>query len=96
MKRQFFTLLTTGTLCAPLTVGALAGSPAADSEKAQFVSKLEQRAQRLEWNAQATKGAARQELEMQRFRLKKMIKRIEAGEEIDRQEIDTLLRQGPQ
>ena len=96
MKRQFFTLLTAGVTCASLTAGAFAAPPAADSEKAQLVSKLEQRAQRLERQAQATKGAGRQEMELQRLRVKKLIERIQAGESVDPQEIDTLLRKGPQ
>jgi len=96
MKRQFFTLFTTGVLCASLTAGAFAGSPQLEFDKAKVIAKLEQRARRLEWDAQTTKGAGRQELELQRFRVRKLIKRIEAGEDVDRQEILRLLGEGPQ
>ena len=61
MKRQFFTLLTTGVLCVSLTAGAFAGSPQAEFDKARSISKLEQKARWLERDAQATKGAGRQE-----------------------------------
>jgi hypothetical protein len=96
MKRQFFTLLTTGVLSIALAAGAFAASPAADFDKDKVVSQLERRAQRLEWQAQATKGAGRQELELQRFHMKKLIERLKAGEAVDPQEIDMLLKKGPQ
>ncbi len=96
MKRQVFTLLTAGVLCTSLTVGAFAGSSAADSEKARVVSQLEKRAQRLEQHAQGTKGGGRQEFELQRRQVQDLIERIKAGEAVDPQELDKLLRQGVQ
>jgi len=96
MKRQFFTLFTTGVLCASLTADAFAGSPQAAFDKARVISGLEQRARWLESDAQATKGAGRQELEMQRFQIKKLIERIRAGAYVQPQEIDRLLREEPQ
>ncbi len=96
MKRQFFTLFATGVLCASLTAGAFAGSPEAAFRKAQVISQLEQRAQRLGQHAQTTKGAGRQEFELQQRQVKQLIERIRAGESVDPQEIDNLLRKGPQ
>lgn len=96
MERYVFTLLTVGVLCTSLTTGAFTASPAADSEKTRLVSKLEQRAQRLGRHAQTTKGAGRQEFELQQLRVKKLIERLKAGESVDPQEIDNLLRKGPQ
>ena len=94
MKRQFFTLLTTGVFCASLTAGAFASSPTADKAKIELISKLEQRAHRLEWDAQGTKGVPRARLEQRSLRVKKMIERLKAGETVDPQEIDKLLQQG--
>jgi hypothetical protein len=96
MKRQFFTLFTTGVLCTSLTASAFAGSPTADTEKAELISKLEQRAHRLEWDAQGTKGVPRAQLEQRSLRVKKLIERLKAGETVDPQEIDKLLQKGPQ
>lgn len=96
MKRQFFMLFTTGVLCVSLTAGALAGSPQAAFDEARVISGLEQRARRLEWDAQTTKGAGRQERELQRFQIKKLIERIKAGAYVQPQEIDRLLREEPQ
>jgi hypothetical protein len=91
MKRLFSTSLAIGTLF--LTAAAFASSPQADTEKAELVSRLEQRADRLEWQAQGTKGVPRAHLQQQSLRLKNLIKRLEAGESVDPQEIDTLLQQ---
>lgn len=96
MKRRVLTLFIAGVVCGSLTTGAFAGSPQAEFDKATVISKLEHRARRLEQAAQMTKGAGRQELELQRFRVKQLIKRIEAGEDVDRQEIIMLLSKGPQ
>ena len=96
MKRQFFTLLLAGVTCALLTAGAFANSSAADSEKASVVSQLEKQARRLEQHAQGTKGAGHQEFELQRRQVQDLIERIKAGEAVDPQEIDKLLRQGVQ
>ena len=96
MKRQVFTLLTAGVLCTSLTGGAFASSSAADAEKDKVVSQLEKRAQRLEQHAQGTKGGGRQEFEIQRHQIQDLIGRIKAGEAVDPQELDKLLRQGVQ
>jgi hypothetical protein len=96
MKRQFFTLFTTGVLCAALTGGAFASSSAASLGKTQVVSELEQRAQRLEWEAQATKGVPWAQLEMRALHMRHLAEKIKAGESVDAQEIDRLLRQEPQ
>lgn len=94
MKRQFFTLVTAGVLCASLVAGAFAGSPGL--EHAKLVLKLEERAQQLEQRAQATKGAPRMELEMQRLQVRKLIEKIKAGGYVDPKEIDALLVKGSQ
>jgi len=96
MNRKFFTLLTTGALCVSLTAGAFANSGSTNPEKSNAVSQLENQSQRLEQHAQATKGIPRQELELQRFKVRQLIERIKAGESVDPREIDKLLRQGPQ
>ena len=95
MKHHVFTLFTTGILCASLTAGAFANSPATSSDKARVIPKLEQQAHRLDWDAQATKGSARALREMQSYRVKKLIQRLQAGETVDPQEIDKLLNQQP-
>jgi hypothetical protein len=96
MKRQFFTLFTAGVFCASLTAGAFAaGPPAADTAaKDRLISKLEQRAHALDWDAQGTKGVPRARLEQRSLRVKKLIERLKAGETVDPQEIDKLLQQG--
>jgi len=96
MKRQFFTLLLTGVTCASLTAGAFTHAFASDSNQARVVSQLEKQAQRLEQHAQGTKGAGRQEFEIQRHQIQDLIERIKAGEAVDPQELDKLLRQGVQ
>ncbi len=95
MKHHVFTLFTAGILCASLTAGAFASSPVASSEKDKVIPKLEQQAHRLEWDAQTTKGSARALREMQSLRVKKLIQRLQAGEPVDPQEIDKLLKQQP-
>lgn len=96
MKRQFLTAVTVGVISVSLAAGAFAASPNADLEKGKVVSQLEQRAQRLGQHAQTTKGAGRQEFELQQLRVKKLIERLKAGESVDPQELDNLLRKGPQ
>ena len=96
MKRQFFTLLFAGVTCASLTAGAFTNAFASDSDKARVVSQLEKQAQRLEQHAQGTKGAGRQEFELQRRQVQDLIERIKAGQAVDPQELDKLLRQGVQ
>ena len=95
MKRHVFTLFTAGTLYAALTAGALAASPTVNAEKNAQISQLAQKADRLEWDAQTTKGSARALREMQSLRVKKLIQRLQAGEAVDPQEIDKLLNQQP-
>jgi hypothetical protein len=96
MKRQLFTRVSAGIFA--LAIGAVAAepTPARDADEAQVVSQLEQRAKRLEWQAQGTKGAPRAALEQQRLRVRKLAERLKAGESVDPQEIDKLLRQGRQ
>lgn len=96
MKRRVMIALTAGVVCLWLTTGVFASSSAGDAENAQLISKLEQQARRLERHAQATKGVPRLRLEMQRLRVKNLINRIQAGEAVDPQEIDALLRSRPQ
>ena len=96
MTRQFFTLFTTATLCVSLTAGAFAASsPTTGTEKDAVVSKLQQQAHRFESDAQATKGSARALREMQSYRVKKLIQRLQAGEAVDPNEIDKLLNEQP-
>ena len=95
MKLHVFTLFTAGILCASLTAGAFASSPTTSRDKATVIPQLEQQAHRLDWNAQATKGSARALREMQSYRVKKLIERLQAGEAVDPQEIDKLLNQQP-
>jgi len=96
MKRQLFTLFLAGLTCASLTAGAFTHAFTADSDKARVVSQLENRAQRLEQHAQSTKGAGRQEFEIQRHQVQDLIERLKAGQAVDPQELDTLLSQGLQ
>jgi hypothetical protein len=95
MKRYVFTLLTAGVLCTSLTASAFASSPTANTEKDKVIPQLEQQANRLEGAAQATKGSARALREMQSYRVKKLIERLQAGDPVDPQEIDKLLKQQP-
>ncbi len=95
MNRFLVTSLTTGVLYVSLATDAFAASQPADGEKAEMVSQLWQRAARLEWQAQGTKGVPRLHLEQQGVRLKNLIKRLEAGEAVDPQEVEQLLREGP-
>lgn len=93
MTRQFFTLFTTATVGIFLAAGAFASSPTVNTERDKVVSKLEQQTRRLEWDAQATKGAPRSLRELQSLRIKKLIQRLQAGETVDPQEIDKLLKE---
>lgn len=92
MKRPFFRLLTAGAGCVVLAGCAFVAAPAAQAGKTGVVARLEARAQQLEQAAQGTKGAHAALLGMQRVRVKKLIERIKAGENVDPQEIDALLR----
>ncbi len=96
MQRPVWTLFTATVLCPLLITGPLTASAQTSGNQAQVISQLEERAQRLERHAHATKGAGRQELELQRLRLKKLIERLKAGQAVDPHEIETLLRKGPQ
>jgi hypothetical protein len=95
MTRQFITLFTTTTLCVFLTVGAFASSPTAATDKDRVILKLEQQAHRFEWEAQGTKGLPRTQREFQSLRVKRLIQRLQAGEAVDPQEIDKLLKEQP-
>lgn len=94
MQRQFFALLTTSVFCIAVTVGVLAATSTSDEEKAQVLSQLEARAQWLDANAKGEKGVHRMQMDMQSVRLKKLIQRLKAGEPVDPQEIDALLKKG--
>src|SRR5262245_46198596 len=75
MKHQILTLFTAGVLCASLTAGAFAGPPTANTEQDRLISQLEQKAHRLAWDAQTTKGAPRALQELQSLQVKKLIQR---------------------
>lgn len=92
MKWPFFMLLTAGAGCVLLTGCAVVEAPATQAGKTGVVARLEERAQQLERATQGTKGAHAALLGMQRVRVKKLIERIKAGENVDPQEIDILLR----
>jgi hypothetical protein len=94
MNRQCCTLLTTSVFFLAVTAGAFAAAPAGDAEQAQLLSTLEARAKWLDSNAKGQKGAHRMLMDMQSVRLKKLIQRLQAGEQVDPQEIDSLLRKG--
>jgi hypothetical protein len=96
MNRPFVTLFTAGVFGVSLTAGAFADPPRTRSPQSLVIATLEQRAQRLEQHAQMTKGAGRQELEIQRRQVQQLIERIKEGEAVDPHEIDTLLMTGPQ
>jgi hypothetical protein len=95
MTRPFFTLFTAATLCVSLTAGAFASSPTAATDQDKVIPKLEQQAHRFDWEAQATKGLPRAQREFQSLRVKRLIKRLQAGEAVDPQEIDKLLKEQP-
>ncbi|MBI3757774.1 MAG: hypothetical protein HY267_07350 [Deltaproteobacteria bacterium] len=96
MKRQLFTFLTAGALLTSFTVRAFANSSALDSNKRNAVSRLEEHTQRLEQHVQTTTGGGRQVFELQRRQVQDLIDRIKAGESVNPQEIDKLLRENPQ
>ena len=96
MNRQFFTMLTTGTIFVSLIAGAFANPGSTNSEKSNAVSQLEEQAQRLEQHVQTTTGGGRQVFLLQRRQVQQLIERIKAGESVDPREIDKLLKQGPQ
>jgi TolA-binding protein len=96
MKQQFFMLFTTGALCAALTGAAFAGSSASSQDETQVVSQLEQRSQKLEQEAQTTKGAGQALMEMQARGMNHDAEKIQAGEPVNPQEVDRLLSEGPQ
>ena len=95
MTRQFVTLFTTATLGVSLTVGAFASSPTAATDKDTVIPQLEQQSRRFEGEAQAMKGLPRAQREFQSLRVKKLIQRLRAGEAVDPQEIDKLLKEQP-
>lgn len=95
MKRQFFTLFTIAALNAALVATASAIPSTADTQKDTFIAQLDRQAHRFEWEAQGTKGSARALRELQAVRVKKLIQRLQAGDAVDPQEIDTLLKQQP-
>lgn len=89
MTRLFFTLCTAGVLCVSLTTTAVA------ADKENVIPKLERQAHRLAWEARATKGVPRAQREFQSLRVKRLIERLQAGEAVDPQEIDKLLKEQP-
>lgn len=92
MKRPFLRLFTAGAGCVLLTGCAVIETPAPRAGTGGVIARLEARAHQLEWAAQGTKGTHAALLGMQRVRVKKLIERIKAGENVDPQEIDALLR----
>ena len=96
MKRPLLTFLTAGTLLTSFTIGAFADSPALDMHKRNAVSRLEEHAQRLDQHVQTTSGGGRQMLQLQRRQVQEIIERLKAGEAVQPQEIDKLLRENPQ
>ena len=85
-------LLAAGTGCVFLTGCAVVKTPATQAGESGVVARLEARAQQFEQATQGTKGAHVALLRMQRFRVKKLIERLKAGENVDPQEIAVLLR----
>jgi hypothetical protein len=75
-----------------LTVGAFAETPVAQAGTSERVAELEARARQLERAAEGTKGAHAALLGRQRVRVHQLIDRIKAGENVDPQEIEALLR----
>jgi hypothetical protein len=92
MKWSSLMLLTAGAAGVLLTGCAVVKTPASQAGESGVVARLEVRAQQLEWAAQGTKGAHAALLGMQRVRVKQLIERIKAGENVDSQEIEALLR----
>jgi hypothetical protein len=95
MARRFFTVATTAALGVSLTASSFASAPPAITQKDQVVSQLGQQVQRFDLEAQTTKGIPRTERERQSLRVKKLIQRLQAGEAVDSQEIDKLLKEQP-
>lgn len=96
MKHPFLTLFTAGILSASLIAGAFAKPGSIHSEKSNAVTRLEQRAQRLEQHVHTTTAGGRQMLLLQRRHVQDLIARIQAGEAVDPREIDKLLWESPQ
>jgi len=92
MKWLSFMVLTAGAAGVVLTGCAVGRTPASQAGESGVVARLEARVQQLEWAAQGTKGAHAALLGMQRMRVKQLIERLKAGETVDAQEIDALLR----
>lgn len=95
MKRHIFTLFTAVVLCTSFTASAFARPSAASPEKGNVIPQLEQQAHRLDSAALSTKGSARALREQQSLRVKKLIQRVQAGEAVDPNEIDKLLKEQP-
>ncbi len=92
MKRPFLMSCVAGAACVLLTGCAVVQAPVAQPRQTGVVARLEERAQQLEHAAAGTKGGHAALLGLQRFRVKKLIERLKAGEHVDPQEIDALLR----
>ena len=95
MKHQFCMLLTIATLNAALVAQAFALPITADTQKDTAIAQLDRQAHRFDWAAQSTKGSARALREQQSVRVKKLIQRLQAGEAVDPNEINTLLNEQP-
>jgi len=88
MKPMTTILLTAVALCATIE---LAGAESRARQTQARITTLEQRAQQLSEAARNTKGGPQQELILRRARLRSMIERLQNGEHVDPQEIDSLL-----
>ena len=88
MKPMKTILLTAVALCATIE---LAGAESRARQTQAQITTLEQRAQQLSEAARSTKGGPQQELILRRARLRSMIERLQNGEHVDPQEIDSLL-----
>jgi len=88
MKPMKTILFTAIAFCATME---LAGAESRDRGTQARITTLEKRAQQLSEAARNTKGGPQQELTLRRARLRSMIERLQNGEHVDPQEIDSLL-----
>lgn len=77
-------------IAAACTVGLAGGAFAAQPESVQ--ERLQDAEERVAAQAEATKGAAQQELRMQKEHIDRLIRRMEAGEPVSASEVDGALQ----